>query len=46
MLYKYCVGLKGELEPEWLEILFIYLFTGINKAKPVNPDPMYVTNLC
>ena len=26
--------------------LFIYLFTGINKAKPVNPDPMYVTNLC
>ena len=29
-----------------LEYLFIYLFTGINKAKPVNPDPMYVTDLC
>ena len=21
--------------------LFLYLCTGINKAKPVNPDPMY-----
>jgi len=31
---------------EHLIYLFIYLFTRINKAKPVNPDPMYVTNLC
>ena len=32
---------------KWIKIyLFIYLFTGINKAKPVKPDPMYVTNLC